>query len=185
MKEKDMLLKIYKLEQIILALLILLVVIVTVGASKLYEKNSTKSESSDSEYNTKYDVSMFKEIKASDIEKETKNKLSVIFVGRSTCGWCAAFLPTLWQAQEEYRYTTLYIDIAKIIDFENNGVLDQDSYDIMINLKGDKYDDYMKENFGSTPMILIMKDNKIVKAQTGYSEYDTFEELLESAGITK
>ena len=35
-----MLSKIYKLEQIIIALLILLIVIATIGASKLYEKNS-------------------------------------------------------------------------------------------------------------------------------------------------
>ena len=34
-------------------------------------------------------------------------------------------------------------------------------------------------------MILIMKDNKIISAQTGYSEYDAFEKILNDAGITK
>lgn len=184
MKDKDILVKLYKLCQIIIALLITILLVLIIGVSKLYSNNKTE-ESNDTEYNTKYDVSMFKEISASDIENETKDKLSIVYVGRETCGWCAAFLPNLWQAQEEYGYVTLYIDIAKIIDFENNGVIDQNSYDIMMNLTGDNYDDYMNKNFGATPMILIMKDNKIIGAQTGYSEYADFEKVLNDAGITK
>ena len=184
MKDKDILVKIYKLGQIIIALLISILLVLIIGVSKLYSNNTNESNN-ETEYNTKYDVSMFKEISASDIETETKDKLSVIYVGRETCGWCAAFLPNLWQAQEEYGYETLYIDIAKIIDFSNNDVLDQDSYDIMLGITGDSYDGYMEENFGSTPMILIMKDNKIIGAQTGYSEYEDFEKILNDSGITK
>ena len=186
MKEKDILVKIYKVGQIIIALLVAILIALIIGVSKLYTNNSTSTNSSEEiDYNTKYDVSMFKEISASDIEKETKDKLSVVYIGRSTCGWCAAFLPNLWQAQEEYGYETLYVDIAKIIDYENGGILDQNSYDILNNITGDSYEDYMESNLGSTPMILIMKDNKIIKAQTGYSEYDTFDKLLNEAGITK
>ena len=126
---------------------------------------------------------MFKEIKASELKKNT-NDLSVVYIGRSTCSWCAAFLPRLWEAQEEYGYKTLYIDIAKIMDFTNNGeILDQKAYNIMINLTGKNYETYVKDNFGATPMILIMKNNKIVGAQTGYSEYEEFKKVLNDAGI--
>ena len=185
MKEKDVLLKIYKLGQIIVALLIVIVLFLIIGVSKLSTNSNTNTSnsSSESEYNTNYDVSMFKEIKASDIKKETKGKVSVVYVGRETCGWCAAFLPNLWQAQEEFGYTTLYVDIAKIIDFTAGEISDQDSYDIMMSLSGDDYDGYMEEKFGSTPMILIMKDNKIIGAQTGYSEYEDFVNTLNKAGI--
>ena len=184
MKDKDILVKIYKLGQIIIALLVVIIVVLIIGVSKLYS-NTSSGDNNETNYNTKYDVSMFKEISASDIESETKDKLSVVYVGRETCGWCAAFLPNLWQAQDEYKYETLYVDIAKIIDFENNGILDQNSYDIMMNLTGDNYDGYMEDNFGATPMILIIKDNKIINAQTGYSEYADFEKVLNDAGITK
>ena len=184
MKEKDILNKIYKLGQIITGLLICIFIVLLIGVSKLYSNNDTKSDS-ETEYNTNYDVSMFREITASDIESETKDKLQVIYVGRETCGWCAAFLPNLWQAQEEYGYETLYVDIAKIIDFSNNSISDQTSYDVMMKLTGDNYENYMEENFGATPMILVMKDNKIVNAQTGYSEYEDFEKMLNKAGITK
>ena len=186
MKDIEITKKIYKIGQIIAALLLAILVVLIIGVSKLYSNNNTSSKDDNkTSYNTDYDVSMFKEINASDIEKETKGGLKVLYIGRSTCGWCAAFLPNLWQAEEEYGYETLYIDIAKIIDFDNGGVSDQDSYDIMMSLTGDNYDGYMKDNFGSTPMILIMKDNKIVGAQTGYSEYDDFNKVLNDAGINK
>lgn len=185
MKEKELLEKILKLGRIIIVLLSVILIVLTIGVSKLYTNSDTTAKTSieGSEYNTDYDVSMFKEIKASEISKETKGKLSVVYVGRETCSWCAAFLPNLWQAQEDYGYTTLYIDIAKIIDFENNSIKDEDAYNIMMSLTGDNYDEYMEENFGATPMILIMKDNKIVNAQTGYSEYDAFKTILNDAGI--
>lgn len=185
MKEKELLEKILKLGRIIVVLLAVILIVLTIGVSKLYTNSDTtaKTSTEESKYNTDYDVSMFKEIKASEISKETKGKLSVVYVGRETCSWCAAFLPNLWQAQEDYGYTTLYIDIAKIIDFENNSIKDEDAYNIMMSLTGDNYDEYMEENFGATPMILIMKDNKIVNAQTGYSEYDAFKTILNDAGI--
>lgn len=188
MKEKEILEKLYKsilkLGRIIVVLLAVILIVLTIGVSKLYTNSSeTTTNTEESDYNTDYDVSMFKEIKASEISKETKGKLSVIYVGRETCSWCAAFLPNLWQAQEEYGYTTLYVDIAKIIDFENNSIKDEDAYNVMMSLTGDNYDEYMEENFGATPMILIMKDNKIINAQTGYSEYDTFKTVLNDAGI--
>ena len=101
--------------------------------------------------------------------------MQVIYIGRETCSWCAAFLPNLWDAQEKFGYKTLYIDIAKIIDFSNGSILNQGDYDILASLTGEEYEGYMDENLGATPMVLIMKDNKIVGAQTGYSEYETFE----------
>ena len=52
----------------------------------------------------------------------------------------------------------------------------------MMKLTGTDYDGYMEENFGATPMVLIIKDGKIIEAQTGYSEYDTFKTLLKNAG---
>lgn len=184
--EKDLLNKIYKLGKYILLMLLLILIVLVIGVSKMYSSNgSSENDSTESEYNTNYDVSMFKEINASDLKNETKGKLRVVYIGRSTCGWCSAFLPNLWDAQEKYEYTTLYIDIAKIMDFEKGGITDQTSYDIMTKLTGKGYEDYVKKNFGSTPMILIMKDNKIVGAQTGYSEYEEFEKLLNNSGIKK
>lgn len=186
MKENELLVKLVNLGKIIVGLLIVIIGLLVLGVSKMYsgnENTNTNTESSESEYNTEYDVSMFKEISAKDLKNETKKDLRVVYIGRESCGWCAAFLPNLWDAQDKYKYETLYIDIAKIIDFSDGSVLNQDEFDTLYKLTGEGFDGYMEENFGATPMILIMKDNKIVKAQTGYSEYEAFETLLTEAGI--
>lgn len=184
---EELLKKLIKMSKIIICLLAALLIAVSFGVSSLYNSDkdtSNNSKEESSEYNTKYDVSMMKEISASEVVNNTKN-LSVIYVGRSTCSWCAAFLPNLWNAQEDYGFKTLYVDIAKIIDFENNKVSDQNAYEVMTKLTGTGYEKYVSENFGSTPMILIMKDGKIIKAQTGYNKYDEFKKLLEEAGFSK
>ena len=186
MKENEILLKILNLGKIIIGLLIVISVVLIIGVSKLYSNNNVNTDSTSTEkteYNTEYDVSMFEEIKAGDIKTKTKGELKVVYVGRESCGWCAAFLPNLWQAQDKYKFTTLYVDIAKIINFEDGSILDENAYATMMDLTGEDYKGYMEENFGATPMVLIMKDNKIVNAQTGYSEYADFETLLNNAGI--
>lgn len=188
MKEKDLMIKLINIGKIIIGLLGVILIVLIIGVSKMYsnnkvDTNSNNTQESETEYNTNYDVSMFKEIEAEDLKDETKGKLRVVYIGRETCGWCAAFLPNLWTAQEDYKFETLYIDIAKIIDFSNGNIIDQDEYNTLSSLTGKEYENYMKENLGATPMILIMKDNKIVGAQTGYSEYENFETILNNAGI--
>ena len=187
MKENEILVKILKINKLIMILLISILIVLTLGVSKMYYNDNAnqKANSNESEYNTNYDVSMFTEIKAKDIKNKTKNSTEVIYIGRETCSWCTAFLPALWQAQEEFEYTTLYIDLAKIIDFtkEKFTLLDEESYNLLTKLNGDGYENYMKEYFGATPMVLIIKDNKIIGASTGYSEYDAFKTILNDAGI--
>lgn len=184
MKENELLARLLKVNKLIMILLIAILIVLTLGVSKMYYNNvSEETSSSESKYNTDYDVSMFTEIEASDIKSKTKKEIQVIYIGRETCSWCAAFLPTLWQAQEEYGYKTLYIDIAKIIDFSTGSVIVQDSFDTLNALTGDGYESYMEENFGATPMILIVKNNKIIGASTGYTEYEGFVTVLNDAGI--
>ena len=181
---EELLNKLIILGRWILVILICILIALVIGISKLYSTDNVSNTSTNNEetYNTNYDVSMFKEIEAKDIKTETKKTKQVIYVGRETCGWCAAFLPMLWKAQEKYDYQTLYIDIAKIIDFNTNSIKDQDAYDIMMELNGEDYEGYMSENFGATPMILVVENGEIISAQTGYSEYDYFEKILEQAG---
>lgn len=185
MKENEVLVKILNMSKIITGLLIVILVVLIIGVSKMDNvgEENTNSSNEEVEYNTNYDVSMFEEIEASALKSSTKGKTQVVYIGRESCGWCAAFLPNLWDAQDEYDFTTLYIDIAKIIDFSNGDIIDQESYDILNKLTGEGYETYMEENFGSTPMILIIKDNKIIGGQTGYSEYDGFKKTLEEAGL--
>ena len=169
----------------------LLVIIVLLGLILVVDiknrKGTTNSVSSNSEATEEvagdYDVSDFDEITAKDISglKGT----NVIYVGRSTCSWCVKMLPNLQQAQKDYKYTTKYIDIAKIIDFSVGSILNQNAYDTMINLETSEEAAGVMDSFGSTPMMLIVKDGKIVDSQVGYSEYSIFATLLENNGFSK
>lgn len=178
-ENNKVLIKILNMSKLIFATLLLIFIILVIGVSKMYSTGENDmNNNTESEYNTVYDVSMFEEINAKDIKSKTKKDIKLIYIGRESCGWCAAFLPNLWNAQEDYDFTTLYIDIAKIIDFETGAVTDQKSFDILNNLTGKGYESYMNENLGATPMILIMKNNKIIKATTGYYEYEELENIL-------
>ncbi|MBQ3021339.1 MAG: thioredoxin family protein [Bacilli bacterium] len=183
--EKTMLEKIFKMNRLIMILLIAILIVLTLGVSKMYttDEKEVTNTNTNSEYNTNYDVSSFKEITADELKKTVKKGTHVLYIGRETCGWCAAFLPALWEAEEEYKYQTLYIDIAKIIDFEKNVISDEEAYNTMIGLTGEGYETYVEENFGATPMVLVFKDGKIIAATTGYTEYSTFKTFLNDAGI--
>ena len=131
-----------------------------------------------------YDTSMFTEIKASDIVKQTKGKAKVVYIGRATCSWCAKLLPHLQKAQKDLNFKTLYIDIAKMIDFNTNMAIDQEAINLISNLAtSDDLQGYMDENFGATPMVLVIKDSKIIAAQTGYTEYAALKSFLNANGF--
>ena len=122
-----------------------------------------------------YDTSMFEEITV-DQFKELYNgsEKSVIYIGRAGCGYCVKFLPVLQQAQKEFGYTTYYYDIDNI---------SEEDYNTIVGLN-----DYLYENFGYTPMVLVVQNGKIVSADDsgegwiGYNEYDAFKEYLEKLG---
>lgn len=169
---------------IIIALLAVntLVLIVSNGSTSASSlaNNSSDSNSSDSDSdsaeNTEYDVSMFDEITTDDLESVmNEDSPQVIYIGRSTCGYCVAFLPTLQQAQKDYGYKTKYLDISKMTSEEQQEKL----------LSYDNDEKIVTDNFGSTPMVLIAKDGKVVKATVGYQEYEDFANFLEENGITK
>ncbi len=191
-------LKILKRNQYIIMFLILVILITLIiigsGSNKTRNYNNSSNggnqnpseEQTPPSENTEYDVSSFKEVSATELESQSKSSTKVVYIGRSTCGYCTAFIPTLKKAQEEYNYTTLYIDIAKIIDFTlpEFKILDQKGFDSIINLDTtDDYKGYLDQNFGATPMVLILKNSKVIAIQTGYNEYDEFKSFLNTNGI--
>lgn len=149
------------------------VILIAVNA----DGKSTKSnDTTATEENTEYDVSMMKEVKVDEFKEVAESKkIQVVYIGRPTCGYCVKFLPTLQKAQKEYKYKTVYLDITNVASQE-----DQEKI-----LAYDNDEGFLKENFGSTPMVLLMKDGKLVDTKVGYTEYADFASFLEKNGITK
>ena len=157
---------------VILALLLITVLV----------KNNGNTVSGDSqggsqtvEESGEYDVSMFDTLSTTDaISKINEGNRTVVYIGRSTCGYCVKFLPTLQQAQKEYGYKTIYIDLEKMTSEDQSALVALDDSE-----------GYINENFGYTPMVLIFEEGKLKKGWVGYSEYNEFASFLEENGLKK
>lgn len=133
-------------------------------------------ENNETPSSTEYDVSMFHSVTAETLKDETaKEDLQIVYIGRSTCGFCVQFLPILQQAQKDYDYETLYLDITTVKTTEQ--------LDRILEL--DNESEFLDKNFGSTPMVLLMKNSEIVDTSVGYKEYSEYSEWLEKNGFTK
>lgn len=166
-----MLIKIKKTLNITLALMIVLVLfqfasLVNSSESSVKSKETTETE------NKEYDVSMFKQIDVDGLKEAfDSEEAKVVYLGRATCGYCVQFLPVLQKAQDEFGYQTLYIDITTIDEDGAKEIQGMDSF--------------LEENYGTTPLVIIVKDGKLVKGHVGYAEYDEFAKYLTDNGIEK
>ena len=143
--------------------------------------NSNGGSNTGTETNTgtgdeaEYDVSMFEEINVEQlINLYNGEEKSLIYIGRPTCGYCVAFLPSLQQAQEELGYKTYYYDLTNVTE---------DEYAQITGLNA-----FMAENFGYTPMVIVVQNGAILSTDgsgegwVGYSDYDTFKAYLQGLG---
>lgn len=171
---KEILKKLLICAYVIIALLVINTIIAFTSNVEVTKDNNT-TQTTEGEDNTEYDVSMFDAVDtAKAIELFSSEETQVIYIGRSTCGYCVKFLPTLQQAQKEYGYKTKYLDITTVTEDQQSELLAKDNDE-----------KFLETNFGSTPMVILVKDGKIVDGWVGYAEYDSFAKFLEENGFKK
>ena len=121
-----------------------------------------------------------------DLKKLSKGKTILVYIGRSTCGYCVQFVPVLKEVQEKHSYKTYYIDIAKILDYTGgSGALDNEANNIMSKFAANEANKNVMDDWGATPMTLVIKDNKIVDALVGAADAATLEDLVKRNGLAK
>lgn len=114
---------------------------------------------------TTYDVSSFKAITVDEfVNAYNGSDMQVVYFGRSTCGHCVTYVPVLKKVQQELGFTPLYLDITTV---------DSTSVEKLYALG-----DYFKENFGYTPMTVVVQNGQIVAEKIGAMDYDTLKSLL-------
>lgn len=178
---------------------ILLNTIVMVNRTTV-NKTVTEEETNQSS-NSGYDTSKFDEITGDEIEKLSKDNTIVVLIARQTCSYCSLYAPIITEAQEQYGFTTKYIDLTKMIDMSSSSlvVTDEDSYEGLFNVGADKKcvstavdqsgneipcSDFIEKEFGATPLTLIIRDNKLVYAIAGYVDATTLSSALEASGFS-
>jgi len=161
------------LNKIVICLIVIIVLLslnLIVNIVKGGSSSSNTDDTTTTEELGEYDVSDFNTLSVTDaVAQIEKGKTQVIYIGRSTCGYCVQFLPVLKEAQEKLGYTTTYIDLEQVTTDDQEKLV--------------AYDDYISENFGYTPMVLVFKDGKYVDGWVGYAEYEQFASFLADAGI--
>lgn len=177
--ERDYTLLLNKIVLCLYAIIFLLIINTTILLLKnakfgTVDDDSNKNNGAD--ISTEYDVSMFSSVTAETLKDETeKDELQIVYIGRSTCGFCIQFLPILQQAQKDYDYKTLYLDITTVTTTEQQDRI----------LELDNEEEFLDKNFGSTPMVLLMKNSEIIDTSLGYKEYSEYSEWLEKNGFEK
>lgn len=167
------------LNKILICLYALIAILVINTTILLVKDGSTTSPSSSSgseSENIDYDVSMFTTVTADTLEDAVEGDTAkIVYIGRDSCGYCVQFLPILQQAQEDYEYETLYLDITTVTTTEQQDKI----------LAFDNEEEFLKQNFGGTPMVLLMKDGKMIDTWMGYADYSTYVAWLEENGFAE
>lgn len=173
MEEKNEMKKILVALYIIIGILVVNTLLLIIVNNDKFTTFSTSGNGNNNGGNTtttnneevEYDVSSFKAINGQEfIDAYKGSELKVIYIGRETCGYCVQFVPVLKQAQKELGFTPLYLDISTITSSDAEAIMGLDSY--------------FEENFGYTPMTVLVKDNKIVAEQIGALGYDDLVSFL-------
>ena len=170
---------------IIAALFSLLAFIANLSGAAVYSDEHAHEETDTSTESASYDTSAFTKVKAQDLEKLSKGKKIIVWIGRQGCGYCANYVPTITQIGEDFGETIYYLDLADMFDFsgEEVSLLDEEAYNIMMKFATDKDNEDVMEEFGATPMTLVIKNNKIIGSFTGALDADTVTSTLKAEGF--
>ena len=130
---KSILDKLLKCAYIIIALLAINTLILLVDSFNNNGNSSSKTTTTENtgsgeEESGEYDVSMMESVDMNGVlEAFNSSDTQVIYMGRSTCGYCVKFLPALQQAQSDYGYTTKYLDITTVTEDDVNKLMEKDN----------------------------------------------------------
>lgn len=151
------------------------VILIVVNGDNNTLSNTESSSGDTEETNADYDVSEFERVSAEELfNKINESGYHVVYIGRSSCGYCTKFLPIMKEAQNNLGFKTLYLDITDVIDFNAKTIIDQDTYDKLTAYNSD---------FGKTPMVLVFKDGAYVNGTVGYTDLETYVSFLNTVGI--
>ena len=135
------------------------------------------------EEETKYDTSLFNVVDlkgANELFKDNINK--VLIIGREDCNACQNFLPTLKYAMIKYSFNVSYIELDNI-NPKNEGYdefINNIDYTYTLKEKTDKFSTFL----GVTPMVIIIKNNKMVYGYIGSMSEETIGAIVTQYGIT-
>ncbi len=164
-------------KQTIIPIVLVVIVTITIGLL-IYFKDRTKEPEL-------LDTSLFNVIKVEDTKnllEKSKNKAQFIYIGRKDCSACKKFEPYINYSMGLTTYTVNYIELSEINT-------KSDEYNNLIEILNEyeyTWEDETKpfgEFIGSTPMLFILKNQKVVWANLGGMKSEELANIIEKYGV--
>ena len=169
-------------EKVKSATIVVLVLIIVFGASYFTSElkecdnggSSTTTSSTNNSSNDSSDISEDEQGDLNEIDIDEYldllkgDEASIIYVARPTCHYCQEMEPIVKNIVYEYDVKVNYL---------NTDELDDEGQSKLI-----KSDDYFSEGYG-TPLLLVVKKDKIVDIQEGLTDKDTTVKFLKDNGF--
>ena len=160
-----------------LAIYLVLITCLTIGLIIWFTQNNSEIKE---EY--QFDTSMFNIVDVSGANKlfET-DEPKVLLIGKQGCSACYNFVPTLQIAMAKYHFNVNYLDLSDIdIDStEYKLLLEKLDFEYTLNDKKGIFSDFM----GTTPMFIIIKDNKMVYGYIGTMSQTVVKTMVSKYGV--
>ena len=155
-------------------LLIIAVVVIFCIITFIGNKNPSETVS--------FDTSSFNIVTSKDVLKFLDEKEArMIVIGSKKCSATEYFVPIMEISQAKGEYTINYLELLD--ENPNSSEYKElvNKLDIVINYEGEKKE--LKEYMGSTPMIIIIKNKKIVYGTVGTISEKALNQLASTYGV--
>lgn len=144
------------------------------GGSKT--SNGGSSGSSDTSF--KYDVSRMKQVTGDEAAKLFDEKgTHILYIGRSTCSVCVNLVPELNTVMSDMTLTINYLPLTQTFRTDFKNLFDKLDIETTVNNNKGTYGELLEE-YGYTPVVVVIKDGKMVDGFVGYREASKIEELF-------
>lgn len=145
------------------------------GSSKT---SNSGSSSSGSDTSVKYDVSKMKEITGEQAAKLFDEKgTHFLYIGRSTCSVCVNLVPELNTVMNDMTITLNYLPLNQTFRTDFKDLFDKLDIETTVNNNKGTFGELLEE-YGYTPVVIVIKDGKMADGFIGYRDANKIEELF-------
>jgi len=140
--------------------------------------NNSGGTTSTGNETVKYDVSKMKQISGEEAAKLfDKEGTHFLYIGRSTCSVCVSLVPELNTVMNDMSITLYYSPLNQTFRTDFKDLFGKLDIETTVNNNKGTFGELLEE-YGYTPIIIVIKDGKMVDGFVGYRDADKIETLF-------
>ena len=160
---------------VVIGFVVLALLIIGTNINKV---SQSKPNTEQNNTTTTYDVSKMKEVKGSEAAKLFDEKgTHFLYIGRSTCSICVSLVPELNTVMGDLGITMNYLPLGDNFRNDFKDLFDHLDIETTVNSNEGTFGELL-EKYGYTPIVVVIKDGKMVDGFVGYRESDTIVNLF-------